>query len=44
MRARWSSRATYPCQRASFPLASGFVLWVNRTGYIGDWVSWVPAL
>lgn len=22
------SRATYPCQRAAFPLASGFVIWV----------------
>ena len=22
------SRASYPCQRAAFPLASGFVLWL----------------
>ena len=22
------SRATYPCQRAAFPVASAFVLWV----------------
>ena len=22
------SRAAYPCQRAAFPLASGFILWV----------------
>lgn len=26
------SRATYPCQRAAFPLASGFVLWVAGLG------------
>lgn len=26
------SRATYPCQRAAFPLASGFVLWVVGLG------------
>jgi hypothetical protein len=28
------SRATYPCQRAAFPLASGFVVWL--TGAIGS--------
>jgi hypothetical protein len=28
------SRATYPCQRVAFPLASGFVLWL--TGAIGS--------
>ena len=22
------SRASYPCQRAAFPLASGFVIWI----------------
>jgi uncharacterized protein (DUF362 family) len=29
------SRAAYPCQRAAFPLASGFVLWF--AGLIGGW-------
>ena len=29
------SRATYPCQRAAFPLASGFVIWlVGVTGSV----------
>jgi hypothetical protein len=28
------SRATYPCQRVAFPLASGFVIWL--TGAIGS--------
>ena len=28
------SRATYPCQRAAFPLASGFVIWL--VGVIGS--------
>ena len=28
------SRATYPCQRAAFPLASGFVIWL--AGVIGS--------
>ncbi len=23
------TRATYPCQRAAFPLASGFVIWLT---------------
>lgn len=31
------SRATYPCQRAAFPLASGFVVWV--IGAIGSVVA-----
>ncbi len=30
------SRATYPCQRAAFPLASGFVIWL--TGLTGSMV------
>jgi len=30
------SRATYPCQRAAFPIASGFVIWLISTiGSIG---------
>ena len=30
------SRASYPCQRAAFPLASGFVIWIVATiGSIG---------
>jgi Domain of unknown function (DUF362) len=30
------SRATYPCQRAAFPLASGFIIWlVGAAGSIG---------
>ena len=28
------SRATYPCQRVAFPLASGFVIWL--TGLVGS--------
>ena len=28
------SRATYPCQRVAFPLASGFIIWL--TGVIGS--------
>jgi len=31
------SRATYPCQRAAFPLASSFVIWL--TGAIGSVVA-----
>ncbi|MDH4239188.1 MAG: hypothetical protein OEW48_06465, partial [Phycisphaerae bacterium] len=26
------SRATYPCQRAAFPLASGFIIWLFGLG------------
>jgi len=26
------SRATYPCQRAAFPLASGFIIWIFGLG------------
>lgn len=31
------SRATYPCQRIAFPIASGFIIWmsVNVLSYIG---------
>ena len=25
------SRATYPCQRAAFPIASAFVIWLTAT-------------
>ncbi len=32
------SRAAYPCQRAAFPLASGFVLWV--VGAVGSIAAW----
>lgn len=31
------SRATYPCQRAVFPLASAFVIWLM--GICGSWVG-----
>jgi len=32
------SRAAYPCQRAAFPLASGFVVWV--TAVLGSAFAW----
>ena len=32
------SRAAYPCQRAAFPLASSFVLWV--TALVGSALAW----
>lgn len=35
------SRAAYPCQRAAFPLASAFVLWV--AGLAGSTVAWTQA-
>jgi hypothetical protein len=35
------SRATYPCQRVAFPLASGFVIWL--TGAIGSIMSFRKA-
>jgi len=31
------SRATYPCQRVAFPLASGFIIWL--TGILGSVVA-----
>lgn len=30
-------RASYPCQRAAFPLATGFVIWI--TGFLVTWFS-----
>lgn len=35
------SRATYPCQRVAFPLASGFVVWVLAG--LGSIVAWRKA-
>ncbi|MEJ5260044.1 MAG: DUF362 domain-containing protein [Anaerohalosphaeraceae bacterium] len=35
------SRAAYPCQRAAFPLASSFVLYV--AGMLAAWAKWVSA-
>jgi len=35
------SRATYPCQRMAFPLASGFVIWV--VGLAGSWAAFRKA-
>ncbi|MGA2093058.1 MAG: SMP-30/gluconolactonase/LRE family protein [Sedimentisphaerales bacterium] len=35
------SRATYPCQRVAFPLASGFIIWV--TGLAGSAVAFRKA-
>ncbi len=35
------SRAAYPCQRAAFPIASAFVLWV--AGVLGAAVAWARA-
>ncbi len=35
------SRAAYPCQRAAFPLASSFVLYV--AGMLGAWAKWASA-
>ncbi|MGD2093935.1 MAG: DUF362 domain-containing protein [Phycisphaerales bacterium] len=35
------SRATYPCQRVAFPLASGFIIWL--TGAIGSIVAFRKA-
>ncbi len=32
------SRATYPCQRVAFPLASGFIIWL--TGLVGSAVAY----
>src|SRR5512137_1908810 len=32
------SRAAYPCQRAAFPLASGFVLWCVAA--VGSTLAW----
>ena len=35
------SRATYPCQRAAFPIASSFVIWV--TALLGSAFAWRKA-
>ncbi len=35
------SRATYPCQRVAFPLASGFIVWL--LGFIGSAVAYHKA-
>ena len=35
------SRATYPCQRVAFPLASGFVIWL--TGAVGSIIAFRKA-
>ena len=35
------SRATYPCQRMAFPLASGFVIWL--LGLAGSWAAFRKA-
>jgi hypothetical protein len=35
------SRATYPCQRAAFPLASGFIIWL--AGLIGSTIAYRKA-
>ena len=31
------SRASYPCQRAAFPIASAFVLWIAGSRGAGLW-------
>jgi len=31
------SRASYPCQRAAFPIASAFVIWM--AGFVGSWLG-----
>jgi hypothetical protein len=35
------NRAEYPCQRAAFPIATGFILWL--TGFLGATVAWKKA-
>jgi hypothetical protein len=35
------SRATYPCQRVAFPLASGFIVWI--TGLVGSTLAYRKA-
>jgi hypothetical protein len=35
------SRATYPCQRAAFPVATGFIIWL--LSFIGFGVAWRKA-
>jgi uncharacterized protein (DUF362 family) len=38
------SRASYPCQRAAFPLASGFVLWLIGLFAIKPFISKIKSL
>jgi hypothetical protein len=35
------SRASYPCQRAAYPLASGFVVWLCGLLAIRSWAGWL---